>query len=128
MRLRDRIARGVLGAGLLLASCALLARFVLHGPVNGRSLQRAVVLESGSADDSLGDTGARCRPLRLRGEWACLVGDSEGSGSVAYRIVVRPDSSCWDGRATRDDSEGPMPQTIRGCVHLWQWTLFDLVL
>ena len=117
----------MLYAGLLLASVALIARFVLHGPVNGRSLHQAVVRESDSAE-ILFDSEGKCRPLESRGTWRCVVSDDQGSGSVAYRVVVSPDSSCWEGRLTSDGGEGPMPQRIHGCVHLWQWTLVEIVL
>ena len=127
MRRLRWIALRVLYAGLLLASVALLARFVLHGPVNGRSLHQAVVRESGSAE-ILFDSEGRCRSLEPRGIWTCVVGDAQGSGNVAYRVVVRPGSSCWEGQLIGDAGEGPMPEAIRGCVHLWQWTLIEIVL
>jgi hypothetical protein len=128
MRRSFRIALGVLAAGLLLMTAAWLARSVLHGPVNGDSLRFAVVERSGSADALLDSTETPCRQHGPRGTWICVVGDAEGSGSVAYRVVVRPDSSCWRGRLVRDVGEGPMPRRIRGCVHLWQWSLADVLL
>lgn len=117
----------VLLLSLLIASClfvgyALLARFVLHGPVTGRSLVISVEEASGSAGGLLNH--GRCRPTRAPREWRCEVTDSAGSGGATYTIRLRPGSSCWDGVLTNDASEGGMPKTIEDCVRRWQWSLF----
>jgi len=102
---------------------ALMARFVFHGPVNAKTLAGSVADESGSTSDLLG-LGPRCRE-RSALRWSCSVLDQEGSGEVAYRVEVEPDSSCWSGRLKYQS--GFMPRRIDGCVPLWDWSLFDLV-
>ncbi len=100
---------------------ALAARFVLHGKVTDHSLHRSVGLATGSSVLLGGDPDA-CTPSRA-GQWRCEVWDSGGSGTVVYAVRVRPDSSCWDARLDSPTGE-PMPRTVGGCVHRWQWTVF----
>jgi len=122
---------GVLLAALfacgLFVAWALLARVVIHGPVDGRSLFAAVEDESGSAGALFGDIGSRCERTKRARTWTCTVADSAGSGGVRYVVRVRRDSSCWDGRAGRQSIEGPLPRRISGCVYRWQWSLLDLL-
>ena len=113
-------------AVFLFAAYAIVARFVLHGPVTGRSLHESVQSASGSAGSTLGNAG-RCRSGSQTREWRCDVDDAGGSGTATYSIRVRAGSSCWNGRLTGGDGEGGMPKRISGCVHRWQWSLFDLV-
>jgi hypothetical protein len=106
-------------AGVVLAMVAVLvwlalAVWVLHGPVNGPSLQRSVELAADSASLSPGG----CRPRADRA-WRCVVDDSGSSGVVRYDVRVRAGSSCWDARLLRADGE-PMPRRVSGCVHRWQ--------
>ena len=105
---------------------AMLARFVLHGPVASVSLAEAVIRESGSADATLDDEPNGCRRLSAS-RWSCTVGDQQGSGGVTYRVSVEADGSCWDATLADDHSEGGMPAEIEGCVYRWQWTLLDLI-
>lgn len=102
---------------------AILARFVIHGPVSGSALVDAVERESDSAGQVLDDDG-RCRELRNL-IWRCSVTDQEGSGGATYRVRLRSDSSCWDARLAADGPEGGMSETLTGCVYLWQWSLLD---
>lgn len=109
------IALGVLGACVLLMIVTWLTQDVLPGSVNGGSLRLAVAEQSRSAA-----SGSPCHRERPSGAWSCDVWDTEGSGVVTYRVVVRSGSSCWHGRLVANGGEGPMPRTIHGCVHLWQ--------
>jgi hypothetical protein len=109
------------GAVVVFVAYALLARFVLHGPVGPGTLQVSVERTAGSA---LPRYRGRCRRARRSGDWRCTISDHEGSGGVTYRVSVRPGSSCWHGEIVEDLSEGaPMPRKIDDCVHLWQWSL-----
>jgi hypothetical protein len=111
---------------LLLATYALAARFVLHGPVTANSLHEAVERQSGSAGNIF-RMPERCRRRRADGTWKCSVSDSSGSGGVDYKVRVRNGSSCFDGRLTADYGEGGVPKRISGCVYRWQWNVFDLL-
>lgn len=106
-------------AGLLLAY-ALVARFVLHGPVDSGSLSRSVEVAAGS---STYGTESPCRRRSTAPRWRCSVWDASASGGVTYVVRVRPGGSCWDARLVGPNGEGPMPLRLSGCVHRWQWTL-----
>lgn len=109
----------LVGAIVVAAVCAVLGNFVIHGEVTAHTLQMSV----GEAADSVG-SGDRCRRGSRPGTWRCGVIDHDGSGGVVYRVTVDPGSSCWHGEVVLDQSEGtPLPRTIEGCVHAWQWTL-----
>ncbi|HEU4657610.1 MAG TPA: hypothetical protein VFR97_08805 [Capillimicrobium sp.] len=112
---------GVVAAGVVavLAGYVILATFVLHGPVDGRSLLRSV---SGVAN-SVGEPLEPCDPATKPRVWNCTVGDREGSGTVEYRVTLRPDSSCWDAILVDDYSEGGMPRYLNGCVRRMEWSL-----
>src|SRR5438093_1116327 len=73
---------------LVLAGAAALARFVIHGPVTGRSLAASVEGGSGSDRDS-------CRRAADRAVWTCFVPDVGASSYVKYTIRVRAGTSCW---------------------------------
>jgi hypothetical protein len=120
----------LLGWGLCLAlvafgAYALLARFVLHGPVTPDSLAEALTRESDSAGSTLGDPG-RCRQTAAT-TWNCSVVDRQGSGGARYTVTVDADRSCWQATLDEDHSEGGMPGIVNGCVHRWQWALTDLL-
>ena len=104
----------VLGAVALLVLAAALSALVLHGPVDGRSLQRSVEFEAGSLQQA--DRGCR-RGSRPR-VWRCEVDDAQSSGIVAYRVVVERGGSCWTAR--RVGRAGGSPARIAGCVMRWQ--------
>ncbi|MCC6438369.1 MAG: hypothetical protein R2736_17130 [Solirubrobacterales bacterium] len=118
----------VVGAGLVAAALVLigiytvLATFVLHGPVNERSLFQSVSNVAGSAFSDVGDPCERVGSSG--GEWSCTVGGKSGSGSARYRVTVRADSSCWKGDLVVDQSEDRMPKSISGCVRRLEWSLF----
>lgn len=104
----------------LLGAYLLLATFVLHGPVNERSLLRSV---SGVAD-SVGEPVEPCVPdERPTTVWSCTVGDREGSGTAQYRVTVSRGSSCWETQLVLDHSEGGMPRMLSGCVRKLEWSL-----
>jgi hypothetical protein len=111
-------ATAIVAAGLY----ALAARFVIHGPVRDHSLHRSVSLAAGSAALLGSDPSDRCVPHGPR-RWHCDVWDSGGSGTVRYAVRVQPDGSCWDARLDSSPGE-PMPETVSGCVHRWQWAIF----
>jgi hypothetical protein len=120
----------LLGWGFCLALIAfgvyaLLARFVLHGPVSPDSLAEAVTRESDSAGSSLDDPG-RCRQASAA-IWSCSVLDEQGSGGATYKVTVNADGSCWEATLDQDSSEGGMPGSLDGCVYRWQWALTDLL-
>jgi hypothetical protein len=103
------------------AAYAPIARFVLHGPVDAQSLSTSLLRELGLERGG----GAGCRPARPR-EWRCRVMAALDSGDVPYRLRVRPNSSCWE--ATIGDGygeDGRYPEHVSGCVHRWQWSLFE---
>jgi hypothetical protein len=116
---------GLVAVATVFVCFALLARFVVHGEVTPRSLHDALTAEAPSAGEILGEKGT-CKRTRPR-VWTCAITDSAGSGGAEYRVTVRRNSSCWDARLRIDGSEGGMPKKVSGCVHLWQWSLFDLV-
>jgi hypothetical protein len=117
-----RRALAVSALGLIaFATFALLARFAIHGPVSDGALAKAVERESESAGQTF-DSDERCREVR-NSIWRCSVTDQEGSGGATYRVQLRPNSSCWDATLAADDSEGGMPESLAGCVYLWQWSL-----
>lgn len=120
------IVVGIAAVIVLFFAYAALARWVLHGPVHGASLQRSVELAAGSSV-LLESTRRGCRRLPATGAWRCSVSDAGGSGDVRYEVRVEPDSSCWSARLLDRGGEGPMPRTVDGCVHRWQWTAFDAV-
>lgn len=123
MRVLRRVLAIAALAVALLVAVAALGRFVIHGPVSSSGLAKAVTRESGSAGGILNDD-ARCRETEER-IWRCAVTDQEGSGGATYRVQVEPDSSCWNATLADDYSEGGMPETLSGCVYLWQWRLTD---
>ena len=125
-----RSAFALLGWALCLAlvafgAYALLARFVLHGPVTADSLAEAVTLESDSAGSTLDDPG-RCRQASET-VWNCSVIDQQGSGGAEYKVSVDADGSCWRATLDRDLSEGGMPRNLDGCVYRWRWAVTDLL-
>lgn len=121
------IVIGVLAAVAMFGGYALVARFVLHGPVDPGSLQRSVAMETSSADVTL-NISRPCQPRARADRWSCDVSDGSGSGTAVYGIRVEPDSSCWTGRLVAGyEVEGTMPRRISGCVHRWQWTLWDVL-
>jgi hypothetical protein len=120
----------LLGWGLCLAliavgTYALLARFVLHGPVTPDSLAEALTRESDSAGSTLADPG-RCRQTSAA-VWSCSVVDQQGSGGARYEVRVDADGSCWRATLADDYSEDGMPKSVDGCVYRWQWALTDLL-
>jgi hypothetical protein len=124
LRWRPMRVVGWLGVGMgcglaLLIAFALLARFVLHGPVTEESLALSLSRASGSADEALGSRGS-CQRARRSGEWLCEVFD--GSGVVTYR--VQAPGSCWN--ATRTGGPSTMPHDVSDCVHVWEWSLSSL--
>ncbi len=125
MQLVKRVLLALAVCALAFAAYALLARFVIHGPVTSRSLARELTRESGSAGLTL-DRPGRCRELSPV-SWRCAVEDREGSGGATYRVQVEPDSSCWQAGLVNDYSEGGMPRAVDGCVHRWQWTVLSLL-
>ena len=90
----------LIGAPVVFATYAVLARYVLHGPVDGESLGRSVARESHWA------TGT-CRRTPAPGEWRCVMSDA--STSRPYRVRVKEGSSCW---------EAPLLKA-EGCVRRW---------
>jgi hypothetical protein len=111
------------GIGLFWLS-AMASRWVLHGPVDGASLAKSVQLHSGGGSIMFGVPP--CEPLDGR-TWHCRVASDPGSGwSDAYRVTLRQGSSCWDARRTMAGSPA-LDDHLDGCVHLWQWTLWDVL-
>lgn len=124
-RIRKTVLRLVVLMGLAAATFAVLARFVVHGPVDGTSLHDSITAATPSAGGFLGDlTG--CRAAVAARTWSCSVIDEHRSGGADYLVTVEAGSSCWRAELTLDQSEGNMPKRVRGCVHLWQWSLLDL--
>ena len=101
----------LIGAPVVLVTYALLARFVLHGEVNGRSLGRSVARESPWPGSGV------CRRSPAPNEWRCDL--SDGSTTRTYRVRIRDGSSCWEAR--RPDVARSEP--FSGCVHRWQRSL-----
>lgn len=120
--MRSIVVRLVLAVAVF-GAYAVLARFVLHGPVDRKTLAVSVTLRSGSVGPLVDKWGACAR--RTRSTWRCTVVDTGDSGGATYRIDVRSGSSCWRGRLARDFSEAGMPREIAGCVHRWQWSLLS---
>jgi hypothetical protein len=107
----------MLAGAVLFVAYALLARFVLHGPVTGRSLGVSVAHVSGSAP-----FGPPVCERASSAQWSCSV--FQGSGNADYRVRVRSGSSCWHGRLVGDAaSASGIPDQISGCVFRWQWRL-----
>lgn len=122
-RITRRLGAIVVGVLALLGLYLLLATFVLHGPVNERSLVRSVSGVAGSAAEPFrGCDRDDAQPHA----WTCAVYDKEGSGGGRYRVTVRHESSCWRAVLVRDQftSEG-MPRTLDGCVRKLEWSLLD---
>jgi hypothetical protein len=114
---------GLLCAVLVFAGFAVVARTGLHGPVAPDTL--AV-----SLDRSIGTGGMADAPdCERRGAhvWRCDVVEPEQSGGATYRVTTETGGSCWTAERIEDYSEGPMPRRARDCVHLWQWSEFDLL-
>jgi len=125
VRLRTQILLAAVCGATLALSCALLARYVLHGPVDDASLAEAVRLEAGAPNPLF--SSASCRRV-ARSVWMCAVSnDYDRVASTAtyvdYRVLMRG-GSCWEGRLAVDRSGcSSLPRAISGCVHLWQWSL-----
>jgi hypothetical protein len=99
-----------------LLGAIILAKFVLHGPVNGRSLYLSVT-HAARGDSHLSDDPIRrCEATRVAREWLCAVDESAGSSEGVYRVRVHRGDSCWEGVATIPG--GGLPRRIKGCVHL----------
>ena len=113
-------------AGFVKVGYVLAVRFVLHGPVTPATLHDAVQRESGSAGGILVDK-SRCQSTNAARTWSCVVADRAGSGGVEYRVRVRSDSSCFDGRITANFGEGGTEPQISGCVYRARWKLVDLL-
>jgi hypothetical protein len=123
----ERVLR-LLAAGLIAAAIPVLAivvyalagRFVLHGPVTGRSLAVNLAQTAGSAAI---DEPHACTRAAAPGTWRCFVVDPGGSGGASYRVAVEPGSSCWSATVTqRAGGDEPLPTHLHACVHRWQWT------
>ena len=100
-----RILRLLLLAVLVGVTGLVLARFVVRGPVDERSLAQAVVRETGSADRLLGAT----QPCRRTGRTGISVA-SPPTAAVARTIA------CGSGRAARASTDGGSGTTPkRGC-------------
>lgn len=102
----------------LLGVYFLLATFVLHGPVNERSLFQSVSAAARSPYDQAGPC------IRGNQTWSCTVLVKGGSGSGRYRVSVHPDSSCWDAVLVLNQSRDEMPRTLSGCVRRLEWSWF----
>jgi hypothetical protein len=64
----------------------------LHAPVNAESLRTSVVV---AADSPRIDESGECFRAE-EGAWLCEFGDHGGREAAAtYRVVLKPDSSCW---------------------------------
>lgn len=113
---------GLLALVLAVAGYALLARFILHGPVNAVSLV-------GSITDS-GEFGtwaaSACEKAGSR-HWTCMLDND--SDSTTYRVRIEPNGSCWTAIRGRypDSGFGELPSRATGCVHRWQWSLGSLI-
>jgi hypothetical protein len=124
VRLRTQLILGFLCSAALASSYALLARDVLHGPIDEMSLAVSVRREAGAIDDMVGAAGP-CRRIRPS-VWMCVAGDGydvrhSRSRYVEYRVQIRS-GSCWDGELVADRSgRSSRPHAISGCVHRWQW-------
>ena len=94
----------LIGVPVAFTGYAVLAKWVLHGPVTDRSLARSVGLE-------VGLTHGDCRRSHRPGMWRCDLDDGASDSATVY-VRVRPRSSCWESR------------DARSCVHRWQWSLF----
>ncbi len=112
--------------GLTVATFAVLARFVVHGRVNGASLHDSITAAAPSAGRLLGDDD-ECEPGVDTRTWRCSIVDRDGSGGADYVVTVEAGGSCWRAQLERDYSESGMPKRVRGCVYLWQWSLLDLL-
>ncbi|MDA0184902.1 hypothetical protein OJ997_31655 [Solirubrobacter phytolaccae] len=113
-----RLTLAVLAVGFAFVAYALLARFVLHGPVDQRSLEVSVhrVAAFGMLPEA-----AACE--RAEGVWHCMAYDDSGGGA-SYEVKLRPGSSCWDGRRLQNASyEVDPPRELSGCVRRWQWSI-----
>jgi hypothetical protein len=101
---------------VLLLGAVILAKFVLHGPVNGRSLYLSVTHAARGDSHFNDDPIRRCQPTRVAREWLCAVDELEGSSEGVYLVRVHGDDSCWEGLTTIPG--GGLPRRIHGCVHL----------
>jgi hypothetical protein len=99
---------------VLFVTYALLARYVIHGPVNDQSLAWSVATDGGSPFPDL----ANCDRIGRAATWTCTL-TRDGSAAAHYRVRRRGDSSCWDARRIRGEGD----RRLRGCVHRWQWEL-----
>ncbi len=106
------VGKGVVALLALLGAYLLLATFLLHGPVNEWSLLQSV----SAAADSPAVVGPACETVGSRNEWNCIVIGGGGSGSGAYRVSMKSDSSCWTADLVRDQAREAMPKTLSGCV------------
>jgi hypothetical protein len=82
----------------------------IHGAVTADNLTDSV---AGTDWAGVGGPGMCSRQA---GElWLCDYVDPSGS-HVAYR--VRAPSACWTARLLYSQI-GPVPRTLKGCIHLW---------
>jgi len=98
---------------LLLVLAMVIGRWVLHGPVTGRNLERSVASEAKLPYSSDG-----CERLAAPRTWRCDI--SNDSDVETYFVRVKPGSSCWTARRTEREYPGDVPAES-GCVYLWQW-------
>lgn len=96
---------------------AVLARVVLHGPVEGASLGTSVQQRQDRETPGSLAGGAPCKAVR--GRWQCTV--SYGSGTRTLIVSLRKRSSCWTARRRSQTAKQP---ALSGCVYLWPWTVF----
>jgi len=113
-------------APALFAAYALLARYLLHGPVSASRLFVSVAQASDSGGGSVGAPGL-CRRIAAPRGWLCQVPDRRAYGVVSYRVGIRCGGSCWAAQITDDYTESGMPKRVDGCVHRWQWSLSALL-
>jgi hypothetical protein len=89
---------------------SVLGWYVVHGPVNERTMTSAVARESHAAD-----SGSGCKQVQGR-QWRCEVSDSQESGEAIYLVTVG-EGACFTGRRA-GSRPGESPRHIDGCVRL----------
>jgi hypothetical protein len=85
----------------------------IHAPVNAKSLNISVAV---AADSGFTDLFERCTKNE-DGTWRCMVSDKSGSGYGAYRVKVRPGSSCWDAQGTDESGKRLTSEKLSSCVN-----------